>query len=197
MYKELNDNEIIYMIKESEDNLEILLEKYKPIIINICKKYLKLGINVGLELDDLIQIANISLINSISYYKDTSNNSFFTYVIRCIENNIRTELRKELTYRKKTLNNALSLDETITGTNITLLDVIKDENVSEPIDYLLLEEKQIKYVKFINSLPLEVAVVFEMKNGGCTNSEISKFLHIDKSTVSRYASYAKNRLCLN
>ena len=68
MYKELNDNEIIYMIKESEDNLEILLEKYKPIIINICKKYLKLGINVGLELDDLIQIANISLINSISYY---------------------------------------------------------------------------------------------------------------------------------
>ena len=65
MYKELNDNEIIYMVKEDEENLNILYEKYKPIIINICRKHQKTGTKIGLEFDDLMQIASISLVNSI------------------------------------------------------------------------------------------------------------------------------------
>ena len=199
MYKELNDNEIIYMVKEDEDNLNILYEKYKPIIISICRKYQNIGTKIGLEFDDLMQIASISLVNSIKYYKDNCSTSFFTYVIKCIENNIKTEIRKEFTYRKKTLNDAISFDEIVTGTDLTLYDIIKDEKVKDPIEYLILEEQEINYVKFLNSLPLEIAVVYEMKNGGCTNSEISKFLNLDNNTISKYFTYAKskNRLCLN
>lgn len=197
MYNELNDNEILYMINESDDYLEIMLKKYKPIITKICKKYLKVGKSIGLEFDDLMQIANISLINSIKYYKNNKNTSFYTYIVKCIENNFKTEIRKELSYKKKTLNNSLSLDEIITGTDITLLDIIKNEKVIDPSNYLILEEKEIEYIKFINSLPFEVAVIFEMKNNGFTTGEISKFLNIDKLTVTRSFQYARNRLCLN
>ena len=59
MYKEFNDNEILYMINDSDDYLELMLEKYKPLINKLCKKYSKVGEIVGLEYNDLIQIANI------------------------------------------------------------------------------------------------------------------------------------------
>ena len=91
----------------------------------------------------------------------------------------------------------MSLDEILPGTDITLLDIIKDEQVIDPSEYLIIEEKEIEYIKFINSLPFEIAVVFEMKNNGFTTKEISKFLDIDKKKVFKYFQYAKNRLCLN
>ena len=197
MYKDINDNELLYMINDSDDYIELMLTKYKPIITKICKKYLKVGKNVGLELDDLMQIANISLINSVKYYKENMNTSFFTYITRCIENNLTTEIRKELTNKKKALNCSLSLNEILPGTDITLLDIIKDEQVIDPSDYLITEEKEIEYIKFINSLPFEIAVVFEMKNNGFTVNEISKFLDISKQKVNKFIQYAKNRLCLN
>ena len=95
MYKDINDNELLYMINDSDDYVEILIEKYKPVLSKICKKYLKIGKSIGFEYDDLMQIANISLINSIKYYKDNKNTSFFTYITRCAENNLRGEIRKE------------------------------------------------------------------------------------------------------
>ena len=197
MYNELNDNEIIYMVRENEDNVEILMEKYKPLVAKICNKYLKIGKSVGMEFDDLMQIGNIAIIDAIKYYKENQKTLFFTYVSKCVENNIKSELRKEMTYRKSVLNSAISLYDKIPGTDKTLFDAIKDEEACEPIEYLITEEKEIAYVQFLNSLPLEVAITFEMKLGGFTNTEISKFLHLDKNTVSKYASYAKNRLCLN
>ncbi len=197
MYRELNDNEILYMINDSDNYLEILLEKYKPLISKICKKYLKLGKRVGLEYDDLMQIANISLIKCIKYYKDSLNTSFYTYIIKCITNSLKTELRKELTLKRKILNNSLSIDEIIQGTDITLLDITKNEKVIDPFDCLVIEEKEEKYIKFINSLPFEVAVIYEMKNNGFTTIEISNFLDIDKEKVTKSIQYARNRLCLN
>jgi len=197
MYKYLNDNEIIYMINESDDYVELLLEKYKPFLTKLCRKYLSYANKVGLELEDLIQIANIGLINCIKYYKNNINTSFFTYMTRCIENNLKTELRKELTYKKRTLNISISLDEVIQGTDATLLDLIKDDKAINPVDYLVIEEKEIEYVNFINSLPFEVAVIFEMKNQGFTSNEISKFLDINKKEINKSMQYARNRLCLS
>lgn len=197
MYRELNDNEILYMINDSDNYLEILLEKYKPLISKICKKYLKLGKRVGLEYDDLMQIANISLIKCIKNYKDSLNTSFYTYIIKCITNSLKTELRKELTLKRKILNNSLSIDEIIQGTDITLLDITKNEKVIDPFDCLVIEEKEEKYIRFINSLPFEVAVIYEMKNNGFTTIEISNFLDIDKEKVTKSIQYARNRLCLN
>ncbi len=197
MYKEFNDNEILYMINESDDYIEILLKKYKPFINKICKKYLKFALKVGLEFDDLVQIANISIINSIKYYKDNLKTSFYTYIAKCIENNLKTELRKESTFKRITLNSSLSIDEIIPGTDRTLLDVIKDDKVIDPFDYLIIKEKEIEYIKFINSLPFEVAVVYEMKTNGFTTGEISNFLDMDKTTIAKSIQYARNRLCLN
>lgn len=197
MYKEFNDNEILYMINDSDDYLELMLEKYKPLINKLCKKYSKVGEIVGLEYNDLIQIANICLIEAIKHYNENKNASFYTYTIKCVENKLKTELRKETTNKKIALNSSLSIDEIIPGTDKTLLDVLKNDRVIDPFDYLVIKEKEIAYINFINSLPFEIAVAYEMKVNGFTLNEISIFLDKDVSIIKNSIQYAKNRICLN
>lgn len=194
MYRELDDNELIYMIQDNDDYVEIMLEKYKPLIVKICKKYQKRGKEIGYELDDLIQVANIGLLEAIHSYKDDKNSLFFTFLTRCIDNKLKTELRNQQTNKKVTLNKAISYDEIIPGTTKTFLETIPDKSLLNPFEYLLIDQEEIEYTKFLNSLPFEVAVIYELKNTGFTLDEISMFLEIDKKTISRLLSTVKKRV---
>ena len=198
MYKEINDSEVLYMINDSDDYLEIMIDKYKPVMVNICSKYQKIGEKVGYEFDDLMQIANIALIKAIKYYKENKNTLFYTFLTHCIENNLKSTIRGELTNRQKALNSSVSLDEILPNTNDnTLLDFIKDDKAIEPIEYLINKEQETEYIKFINSLPFEVAVAYEMKIQGFTNNEIAALMNMDKTTVYKSIKYARNKICLN
>lgn len=193
MYKEINDNEVIYMIKEDGDYYSLLIEKYRPLIINICKKYEKLGKDAGYELDDLIQLSNIALIDAINGYKENQDNLFYTYLLNCIKNKLKTELRNQHTNKKKVLNESISYDEIVKGTSLPLIEFIKDESVIEPLKLLEIEEEQNKYINFINSLPFEVALVVEMKNTGFSLDEISTFLKMDYDTINKCLVSARKR----
>ena len=55
-YKKLNDNELISLAREqNEDAINLLHQKYKPLITKKCSKYYKYVSGKGLELSDLIQ----------------------------------------------------------------------------------------------------------------------------------------------
>ena len=49
MYKDIEDQEILYMIEENNDNYELIYEKYKPLIITICQKRLNSMKDMGYE----------------------------------------------------------------------------------------------------------------------------------------------------
>lgn len=197
MYKELDDREILYMICESEDYYELMIEKYKPIVIGLSKKYLYLAKNIGYEFEDLIQIGNMAIFEAIKYFQDNKRVLFYTYVVKCIENKIKTEIRSQTTNKKKVLNESTSYDRKIPGTNEDLINFFEDENTLNPIDEVIKKENEINYINFINSLPFEVAVVYEMRNEGFTTKEIAKFMNIDSKSVLKDIQFAKNRLCLN
>jgi len=197
MYKDLNDNELIYMINDGDEYIELLLKKYNGIIKNICQKYKKIGHAVGYELDDLIQIANISLIRAITTYKENKNILFYTYAVHCIENNIRTELRLELCNCRKILNESVSYNKTYKDTGLEMINFFQDDKALDPIDYLIIDEMQNKYSKIINELPIEVAVAYEMRICGFSVKEISNFLQTDARNIYYYFRCVKNRLCLN
>ena len=194
MYKELDDNEILYMIQENNDYCEFIFEKYKPYIFNICKKYKKYGKEIGYEMEDLIQVANMGLYDAITTYKDSQNVLFYTYLIHCVENKLKTEIRNNTTNKKLSLNNSFSYDVVLPGSNITLIEKIPDKSIIPVIDYLIIKEKQMDYIKFLNSLPFEMAVAFELKNNGFSYSEISSFLEIDQDEVKKYLIYARNKI---
>lgn len=197
MYRELDDNELLFLVEEEQDYYEILLKKYEPLINKICHKYLLLGKKVGYELDDLIQFANIALFEAMNYFKDKKNVLFYTYISKCIENKIKVEIRKQLTNKRKILNETISYDEVYKGTDRPLVDLIENKDILDPYEELVLKELEDKYILFIQSLPIEVAVAFEMKNEGYSIKQISEFLKTDSNTIRKSIQFAKRRICLN
>ena len=66
-YKDYSDSELMYLVKESnEDAKDIILEKYRYVIDIIFSKYKSLGKNVGLESSDLYQEALLGFMDAIN-----------------------------------------------------------------------------------------------------------------------------------
>ena len=197
MYKDFDDQEIITMIRESDDYLELMLKKYEPIIKSISHKYIGIAKKVGLEWDDLIQIANIALVNACNNYNNYKNVLFYTYVTNCIKNSIITEIKSQDNNKRKIMNSYISYYELINETNECLLDIIINPNAINPLDEVLKNELVASYIRFINTLPFEVALVFDLKNSGFTIDEIKKISNLDHQTILKYNRYARSKLCLN
>ncbi len=197
MYKETDDYEILYMINENEDCYEVMLEKYKPLIITICNQKLRKVKDMGYELEDLVQVANIALIDAIKNYndKDNQNTKFYTYLSHCIHNKLNTEIRDNDTNKKKALNTSISYYTSYNNT--ILLDVLEDKNAIDPYMYLDIQELKNKYIKILNSLPLEASVVLELKISGLNQKEIETIMNISTNTFTKCLSLIKRKLSVN
>ena len=182
MYREIDDYEILYMIQENNDYYELILEKYKPLIITICKQRLNGIKEMGYELEDLMQIANMAVYEAIKTYSEYENAKFYTYVAKCIHNKLNTELRNNSSDKKKALNTAISYDANIPGTNTPLIDILEDKTVINPYQYLDIKELKDKYIYYLNSLPFEVAGVYQLRLQGFNQSEIQTLLNINELT---------------
>ena len=194
MYREIDDYEILYMIQENNDYYELILEKYKPLIITICKQRLSGIKEMGYELEDLMQIANMAVYEAIKTYSEYENAKFYTYVAKCIHNKLNVELRNNSSDKKKALNTAISYDANIPGTNTPLIDILEDKTVINPYQYLDIKELKEKYIYYLNSLPFEVAGVYQLRLQGFNQSEIQTLLNINELAYERCLKTIKRRL---
>ena len=194
MYREIDDYEILYMIQENTDYYELILEKYKPLIITICKQRLNGIKEMGYELEDLMQIANMAVYEAIKTYSEYENAKFYTYVAKCIHNKLNVELRNNSSDKKKALNTAISYDANIPGTNTPLIDILEDKTVINPYQYLDIKELKDKYIYYLNSLPFEVAGVYQLRLQGFNQSEIQTLLNINELAYERCLKTIKRRL---
>ena len=194
MYREIDDYEILYMIQENNDYYELILEKYKPLIITICKQRLSGIKEMGYELEDLMQIANMAVYEAIKTYSEYENAKFYTYVAKCIHNKLNVELRNNSSDKKKALNTAISYDANIPGTNTPLIDLLEDKTVINPYQYLDIKELKDKYIYYLNSLPFEVAGVYQLRLQGFNQAEIQTLLNINELAYERCLKTIKRRL---
>lgn len=106
-YKDFNDFELLdYIYGQNEDANEILLYKYRPLIVNIAKKYQpKDG---SFDLNDLIQEGMLALNSAITNYNDSKNANFGTFAKLCIERRIVNYIRSFKRDKNKVLNEAIS-----------------------------------------------------------------------------------------
>lgn len=193
MYKDIEDQEILYMIEENNDNYELIYEKYKPLIITICQKRLNSMKGMGYELDDLMQVANMAVFEAVKTYKYDNYTKFYTYLSHCVNNALNLLLRNNLTNKKIVLNKAISYDTKINETT-TLFDLIEDKTAINPYEYLDIEELKIKYINFINSLPFEVAIFYELKLNGFTQEEIKTLMNINDYTYNKCLSFINQQI---
>ena len=173
-YKQVNDYEVIYMIKENDEEARnLLIRKYKPIINKISNKYISSVKPFGVEIDDLVQEGMIALNKAINTFNDDNSVLFYTYASVCVERQIITYCTRTDSKKNYCLNHSY-FDERYycIGDEKNLINNFLDEHMTES-DFTL----------YKNLLDIKCGCVFELRYNGFTYKEISKLLDISIGTV--------------
>ena len=183
-YKELNDNELVYLCCEnSEEACNTIINKYKPIILSTVKQYMKELNIVGSEINDFYQEGLIGLMTAINTYDETKDTTFYTYATKCIKNNMLSSVRKSFSKKSKILNDSYSLDKMIDDSNLDFYDVFSDER-SNPLNILFEEEEgKVLLNKLKDMFSSGEKEIFEYKVLGLSNAEIAGKINKSKKYV--------------
>lgn len=102
-----NDEELIELAKLGEDKyLEILLERYKPLILSLANRYFIRG----QDRDDVIQEAMIALFKSIQAFDAEKQTSFAAFVKTTTQNYMIDSIRKSEAKNNRVLSDAVSIE---------------------------------------------------------------------------------------
>ena len=87
---EYNDYELVYLVREkNEEALNIIIEKYSPLIGSIASKYY----GVGYDYQDYFQEGLVAFIKSIHTFDENAPYSFYSYSMTCVRNAITSTYR--------------------------------------------------------------------------------------------------------
>ena len=189
-YKNFNDYELLdYIYSCNEDANEILLYKYRPLIINIATKKIKYS-SGGIDLNDLIQEGLLGLNEAIKSYNENKEAHFGTFAKICIERKMESYIKGTKTYKNKFLNESVNYD-----TDDDIIEKLLIDNSSNPSDLLENKERE-KLIneKIITELTNLELQVFNMKKNNFTYDEISNTLDITKKAVDNAMQRIKRKL---
>ena len=171
---------------------KILIEHNLRLVVYIAKKF----DNKGVGVEDLISIGTIGLIKAVDTYDCTRTTRFASYASRCIENELRMQLRH--TRREA---GTVSLQEPLeTGADsgmLTLADVLPDLATMEEDCELRDAAAQLR--QLVTALPEREQQILTLRyglNGAVpqTQQQIAAQFGISRSYVSRLEKHALARL---
>ena len=167
-YKNYNDYELIYMVRENDEySYGILFDKYLPIVKRIAFDYYKNFNGYGYEYDDFLQEGYLGFQKAISSYDDTKDNLFYTFVTLCIKRRILSFCRR-MTCNKNNINDSNFIP-------------IEDSNIASSDDTEILFIKKELYHNIwdvVYSFPFEYTCVFELKYNQFQYHEIEKLINV-------------------
>ena len=184
-YKNYNDYELIYMVRENDDNCrDILFCKYQPIIHNIANDYYIRFSKYGYDYDDFIQEANIAFQKALLYYDENKDTIFYSFVILCVKRSLLTFCR-----RISNSNKNVSTEDVYEVNDELLKDTKSDLN-----GFIESTEVERIYHNVILDLPIDLSSIFELKMNGFTFNEIGILLDIPSSTAEYKNRFARRKL---
>ena len=184
-YKDINDYELIYEIRESnEESYNILIKKYSTYVKKLADEYYKNNKNIKVEYEDLIQEGYYGLLQALDNYDERSS-LFYTFASICIKREMERLIKSYSRNKQMVLNSAISLNKPLDSNEDTFMeDVIpSNENIEE---YVLSEIKSKEIYDLKYEMPLEMSCVYELRLNRFTNMEISNLLEIPKKKVEKY-----------
>lgn len=183
-YKELNDNELVYLCAENnEEAANILVDKYKNCILTTLKEYLKEYNVIGVELADLYQEGLIGLIHAINTFDKERDVTFYTYANACIKSSLVSAMRQTFRMKNRILNNSYSLDNLISDSNHNFYELCKDYG-NDPDKILSDSEEENELISTLRSkLSNNEKTIFDLKLKGLSNTEISNLIDKNKKYV--------------
>lgn len=194
-YQDLNDYELLnYVAENIEEANDIIVDKYRPLVISICNKMVKYINNCGIDRNDLIQEGMVGLTSAIYHFKDQKEASFYTYANTCIKRKIISAIVTANRQKHKILNESISYDDP----DLTNDKFLKDSN-HDPLQIItnsdIMDNIEDKIKAKLTSLEMQV---FELMISGFKYREIADILDKDiksiDNAIQRIRNKAKNIL---
>lgn len=183
-YKKYNDYELIYMVKEENDfSLNILYQKYSPVIFNIANGIYKQFCQYGYDLEDFVQEAYIAFQNALVSFDESRNILFYTFVVVCIKRRLLSFCRKITRGIKNVSFYSNEFDDSLIVDDKSDLDSLWNDIEIQNI-----------FRNIICNLSLEEGAIFELKMNGFTYREISNLLDIPVSSAEFRNRKARQQL---
>ncbi len=158
-YTGMIDEDVIQEAKAgNEKALEYLINKYKSFVRAKARTYFL----IGADREDIIQEGMIGLFKAIRDYKGDKLSSFRAFAELCITRQIITAIKTATRQKHIPLNSYVSLNKPIFDeeSDRTLMDVISEENISDPEELVINREEFLgienKMGEILSSLEWEV-----------------------------------------
>lgn len=195
-YEEYEDPELLMLISEKNDDAkDIIYEKYQYIIGIVLKKYKKAATILGIEYKDLYQDAMLAFASAIEEYNDTKETSLATFITICVNRRLNNIVRHAKSIKNKMIKDALSLDYYYKDFDISLAELISDNNINNPLINMTSKETAKTLEKAINArlTPTEKDV-YELLIGGLNNNQIAKILKKTPKTTANTIQRIKKKV---
>ncbi len=192
-YKNLNDYELVYQVRENDSiAYDTILNKYSHLIDILAKKYLKGNSNIGLEYDDLYQEGMLGLSRAIDNY-DPCDTLFYTYALLCAKREMEKIIKTCKRNKQMVLNDAYSLNRPVNKEeDIFLEDILSCE-------YLIDEQySENSYYNYLVSLKYELSfedgLVYELKINDFSSKEIAILLDSTYKNINYRVNKIRKKL---
>lgn len=176
MFLEYNDYELVSLAREgNEDAINIIYQKYKPLIVNKSSDAITLATHHGIEINDIMQEGFMGLEEAIKNFNEFDNTSFYTFAMLCIDRQIINYLRKNTKGKNRILNDAGPIDEYV------------EKNLRDDYDTefsFIYKETEADIMKSIESVLTKFEYeVFKYKIDGYNFEEIANTLNKDLKSI--------------
>ena len=139
VFKDMSDEEIVELANEKNPMaFEFLMYKYKNFVRGRARSYFL----VGADRDDIIQEGMIGLFKAVRDYDITRRTSFRSFAEICITRQIITAIKSATRQKHIPLNSYVSLNKPIyeEESGRTLLDMIEESRVTDPMEFFISRE---------------------------------------------------------
>lgn len=171
-----NDYELISLAREgNEEAVNIIYQKYKPIIVRKSQDAIIRANHHGIEISDIMQEGYIGLEEAINGFSEKDNTSFYTFAVLCINRQIINYLRKITGGKDRILNEAVAIDDYVEKS-------MKDDFDTE-FSFMYKEMEKTIIEKVNKSLTDFENEVFNLKIIGYNFEEIANTLNKDIKSI--------------
>ncbi|MEC0668123.1 RNA polymerase sporulation sigma factor SigH [Priestia flexa] len=193
-YEILEDMTLVELAHTGDDeSLNHLINRYRNFVRAKARPYFL----IGAEREDLIQEGMIGLYKAIRDFKEDKTSSFRSFAELCITRQILTAIKTATRQKHGPLNSSVSLDKPLSDdeSNYTLLDLLSEENRTNPEMMLINREKSLDMQMEISELLSELERnVLNLHLEGKSYLEISNELQTHVKSIDNALQRVKKKL---
>jgi len=181
-YKNVNDYELVYQIRENDEYAyQTLLDKYSFIIHKYAYAYYQKNKNLGIEYDDFVQEGFFALVMSLKDYNPDTT-LFYTYASLCIRREMERLIKQQRRNKHMVLNTAVSFSTSLSDQDdLFLEDVLPSSFLVE--NDVIDDDLYQKLFLYKHHFSFEESSIYELKIHHFNNKEIATLLDIPYKKV--------------